>query len=432
LPITAVVAGAGLTGGGNAGGVSLAANFTLGGPLNGSATTVARGDHKHYLRTVIINPTGTAAQNGTTLLNALAAITDNATVPYLLKIEPGTYDLGSSRLVMKPNVDIEGSGEKVTLVTGLATINAINGVVQGVSNAEIRFLTIECNGGSTNCTAFYNGGASPSITHVTSRALNGSIENIGIYNDLISSPIMRDVIASASGAGSVTYGIQNRSSSAPEMVNVNATGSGGSTNHGIYDVFMARPTMVNVRATASGPTGSTNYGIRTDNVGGTMVAVNASASGGTNAYGIFLSNATTTRFDSFSSTASGATNVVGLYIDGSSPTLANGYLSASGGTTNNQGVVLANLSSPILSDLNVNASGAGSIGVYTFAHNGTVAVHRSVLKGGTNSVNLGSTTTTLRIGASQLDGAISNTPPGTLTCAVSYGATFVALNTTCN
>ena len=45
--ITPVTAGTGLTGGGATGAVSLAANFTTSGGFNGTAATVARGDHLH-------------------------------------------------------------------------------------------------------------------------------------------------------------------------------------------------------------------------------------------------------------------------------------------------------------------------------------------------------------------------------------------------
>lgn len=47
--ITGVGAGAGLTGGGTAGAISLAANFTSASGNNGTATTVARSDHRHQL-----------------------------------------------------------------------------------------------------------------------------------------------------------------------------------------------------------------------------------------------------------------------------------------------------------------------------------------------------------------------------------------------
>lgn len=56
---------------------------------------------------------GSPSSNGTNLLAALASITTaSASSPWLLKIEPGLYDLGSSQLVAKAYVDFEGSGRE--------------------------------------------------------------------------------------------------------------------------------------------------------------------------------------------------------------------------------------------------------------------------------------------------------------------------------
>ena|SRR5215210_563285 len=51
-----------------------------------------------YTRTVVVSPAGTPSQNGTALKNALSGITNaSETSPYLLKIEPGVYDLWARR-----------------------------------------------------------------------------------------------------------------------------------------------------------------------------------------------------------------------------------------------------------------------------------------------------------------------------------------------
>jgi hypothetical protein len=74
-----------------------------------------------FLRTVIVTPVpGDPVASGAALLQALAGVVDAASDnPYLLKLEPGVYDLGSDSLVMKPFVDVEGSGEGVTRVTAI-------------------------------------------------------------------------------------------------------------------------------------------------------------------------------------------------------------------------------------------------------------------------------------------------------------------------
>ena len=89
-----------------------------------------------YARTVIVSPVGTPLENGAALLTALKGIAD-ATVgnPYLLKIEPGRYALGSQPLAMKPWVDVEGSGELVTTITAPGSSSYETGTVVGSDNA---------------------------------------------------------------------------------------------------------------------------------------------------------------------------------------------------------------------------------------------------------------------------------------------------------
>ena len=102
-----------------------------------------------FRRIIVVGPIGTASQNGSALLAALAGITDaSATNPYLLKIEPGDYDVGSTRVTMKPFVDLEGSGELRTRLFSAAR------TVSGADQAELRFLTIE---GEANGNSGYEG-----------------------------------------------------------------------------------------------------------------------------------------------------------------------------------------------------------------------------------------------------------------------------------
>ena len=111
---------------------------------------------------------------------------------------PGYYDIGTSSVQMQPYVDVEGSGENTTIITGHIDSNA-SGVVQGANNAEIRFLTVQNTGGGSCAIAIYNTSASPKITNVTASASGGTgSHNRGVYNDF-SSPTMTNVVASASG-----------------------------------------------------------------------------------------------------------------------------------------------------------------------------------------------------------------------------------------
>lgn len=107
-------------------------------------------------------------------LTAIASITDaSASNPYLLKIMPGIYDFGGNLLQMKPYVDIEGSGQNVTVLkAGLR-------VVWGEDNAEIRNLTIEAYSNGSEAHGIMCQSHAVSITDVTVIAWGGSI-NTGI------------------------------------------------------------------------------------------------------------------------------------------------------------------------------------------------------------------------------------------------------------
>src|SRR5689334_13698640 len=61
-------------------------------------------------RTIIVSPVVTPTQNGTALIGAMSLIagaSPSITNPWLLKLEPGQYDLGSQSLILLPYVDLE-------------------------------------------------------------------------------------------------------------------------------------------------------------------------------------------------------------------------------------------------------------------------------------------------------------------------------------
>lgn len=235
-----------------------------------------------YARTVIVSPVGSDAQNGNALLAALAGITGaSSSSPWLLKIEPGRYDLGSQSLTMKEWVDIEGSGELVTTITASGHTTSATGTVVGADNAELRFLTVKNTGGSACAVAIYNGETSPRLTHLTASASGGSNLNTAVYNyaEGSASPTMANVTAIASG-GFQAEGVDN-AGSAPTMRDVTAGGYGATGfNYGIYNDAINNIAMIDVTAVASG--GSTARAIRNNDCSlAIMTNVTAGANGGT-------------------------------------------------------------------------------------------------------------------------------------------------------
>jgi hypothetical protein len=160
---------------------------------------------KAYKRTVVVSPVGTDTDNGQALLNAFSGITDaSATKPYLLYIEPGTYDLGTGWLQMKEHVDIQGAGELQTLITRSTPstgCTSVGSTVSGANNAELRFLTVQnMDGSNTGCPiAIFNDSASPHLTHVTAEASGSDAFDIGVFNSGNSSPTMTDVTVTTPG-----------------------------------------------------------------------------------------------------------------------------------------------------------------------------------------------------------------------------------------
>lgn len=174
--------------------------------------------------------------------------TPSAANPCLLKIMPGVYDIGSSLLQMLSYVDIEGSGENTTKITGQGGYT-----IGGASNAEIRFLTVENTASSG--TGINNANASPKITNVTVN-VTGAEAPTGIVNEDSSAPLIKDATITVSGASSGPVGIWNFGSTpAPVLRGGTITVSGGSNyNDGILN-SNGSSTVTNVTISASG-TGS--------------------------------------------------------------------------------------------------------------------------------------------------------------------------------
>lgn len=250
--------------------------------------------------TVTVSPVpGNPTASGTNLLTALAGIVGATSAdPFLLKLEPGTYDIGTARMQMKPWVDIEGSGLRITTIQGEGNLDLdmLNGVVWGATNAELRELTVKAIGSKARPNA------------------------IAIYNQL-SSPRLRNVGAFAIG-GTVNWGIRNHSAS-PLIEECEVTVRGGSQAYGIVATGAspgARPvvrrTGVNVSAATTG------YGFYSDQLSlfRELRDVQVSVTLGSSAYGFYadveFGSGVTSRITGSAFTVSGTSSATGIYFDG--------------------------------------------------------------------------------------------------------------------
>lgn len=250
-----------------------------------AAGTITASKVGYYHNVIIVAPNGKG--HFTDPVSAVASITDaSPSNPYLVKLMPGIYDIEAGSVIMKPYVDLEGSGENVTKVTGnKECIHEPSGVFFLASNSEIRNLTVEHSGGVSYAVGIYNG-----------QTISTKITNVRVI---------------VTGSGSYSAGISSGDSTSTVIKNTSVSVSGGGYVNGVASGF-GSVSMINVKITASGWWETS--AISNNGAGTTidMENVSASASGGSNCYGIYNSPNLTMR--NVTATASGGTNNYGAYI----------------------------------------------------------------------------------------------------------------------
>lgn len=397
--ITGVTAGTGLTGGGSSGSVTVGVDFSG----SGSAGTVARSDHVHddryerkLPRTVVVSPSGTPAASGAALVAAVNALGDaSCGNPYLVRIEPGIFDLGTQPLVLKPCLAVEGAGELVTEVRGGGAESTSSGTIVGAPNSEVRRLTVRNTGGNVAAVAIFANNASLKLTHVT---------------------------ALASGGTSFNYGVYYKSTAIADLASVTAEARGGQTARAIYNQASS-PFMTDVRAAAS--EGNVNVGVYNEASTPVMTSVDAIASAGTTCYGIFNAGSALPVISGGSAFAACQGTSYGIYnTGGGSALLSHATISVLGGSIG-YGVFHDNSPSAGMHGLRISVfSGSQSYGVYNQATAGShlVNISSSIISAATATVRNDDEFVT-RIGASQLAGGPVQ-GGGMLKCAGVYDEAF--------
>ncbi|HXE95951.1 MAG TPA: hypothetical protein VN642_06080 [Dongiaceae bacterium] len=106
---------------------------------------------------------------------AVGSITDaSATNPYLVKVMPGVYNLGTSSLVMKPFVNLEGSGDSSVITSQVVnpeTQNCAYGTVTMANNSTVSNILI------TNTGAGVDDGMDSMSASVAFQGVTSTLEN---------------------------------------------------------------------------------------------------------------------------------------------------------------------------------------------------------------------------------------------------------------
>lgn len=94
-------------------------------------------------QTVLVSAEGTPAENGTALLAAVAAISGaSASNPVVVQLDAGTFDLGTSSLVMPAYTTLAGQSQQATLVTSAHAAADSGAAVRLSANSGARDLTV--------------------------------------------------------------------------------------------------------------------------------------------------------------------------------------------------------------------------------------------------------------------------------------------------
>jgi len=331
-----------------------------------------------YARTVMVSPLGSPTENGTQLLVKMDGITASSANPWLLKLEPGTYDIGANTLTVKPYVHVEGSGTGITVIRGnpASTPQSLTGVISCGDGTELRRLTVENYGASGDSNAVYMENASNvSLIEITARATAVGNNAVAIYLNKSGTDLFR-VNAQASSNGAFSAGIYSLS-----------TG------------FSATLCTIS----ASQPVGATgdSYGVHTDTAAQFHGCTIQAGGGGSYTYGIL--NGT-----------SGYVSVEGGIVTGSNGSVWN-HAIWSAGSLHCRGTELSSQGSDQSFGI-LNANDASS----AFFEGGKIW-------GSNKAVRNDSSKGIVFIAASQLYNGVG----GTVTCAGVYDANFAFYPSTC-
>lgn len=212
---------------------------------------------------VIVVPLGTnggslqnvvtvAKKNGDFISPAAAINSINnasASNPYLVVIAPGIYTL-TEALTMKAYVDVVGSGETMTTLTGAisaSTRDKYSSIIVGSNNSSIKNLTIENSGGNNNAIGIYNTNGCSMLSDVTINVYGGIVYNYGIR---ASSCDLKKLTVNSTG-GNYNFGIKFTSSNfSAENLKITVKNA-DAVNYGIASSF-STVKLNNVTVTSSG------------------------------------------------------------------------------------------------------------------------------------------------------------------------------------
>ncbi|MEM9558365.1 MAG: hypothetical protein AAGC60_29195 [Acidobacteriota bacterium] len=374
-------------------------------------------------RTIIVGGGGTDLANGTALLTAVNdALTSpfppTAGNPWLIKVEPGIFDLANQTLQLQSWIDIEGSGRNATFIRSAgspftprpSTVNVGSSINSELRNLTVQYLSTSNSGGA----GLTNASSELKLTQVNIE-VEGPKDVFGIVSTS-GSPRISAVfsrVASINGGNAIGMLVQRGGPVVLEMF-VFIKNEADERNVGIQVETGASLVLDKTSGVVFG--GKSNIGLRS--VGGSADVTNNrwSVSTGTLAIGVQILDSSDVAsrfpFEIKESTfeALSASTKVGLSNE------------SKGGAVTVKDTILFTPVDP--------ASFPGSIGAQNTVEGAATDIHQSIVSGNLSLWNQ-VPTTVFRVGATQLAGARSIALGSTAVCAASYDGAYATLPPGC-
>jgi hypothetical protein len=161
--------------------------------------------------------TASDVNSGTELLSMVAAIPStgseapSASNPWLVRLGPGIYDLGSSSLTLPIYTALEGAGQDITVITAVGNTVYSHGTVSMADHGRLSRITVSNSGGDASETAVY----------LPSQATKVALEHAIV------------TASNPSNASGTTYGLYAEPNTSFSLVDCELTAHGAYTNFGV-------------------------------------------------------------------------------------------------------------------------------------------------------------------------------------------------------
>lgn len=352
-----------------------------------------------FTSTTLVGCTGNQFTDGANLQAAVAA----ATAPALIKLEPCVYDLSGQQLVMRNQVDVEGSGRDVTTIRSNMTASFSDSTVIAPAGieAELRQLTVLNNASDTGTGITINTDRFL-LTEVNVETENG-LNSVGVLTNNSSSRINEVFVRVLSKADATGVRINGGGTVVTESFSLVA--SEGDENVAWDITNFARPVLD--RAVALAFSGRTNIAVSVhNNARADLDNVRGTAFGGTDARGLYIwkEGFVDGKESTFTSTNDSLSLALSLE-DGNAKITESTFVANS--------VFSVNLNTAA-----VRLSGSSSLDTNQSNYRGTVAAQNQ----GNGQA---------RFGASQLVGSVATLTLNGLKCVFSYNGSYNARNNQC-